>query len=68
MNDVSHRRVCEVKLDGNHGFTLRQQKYKVSETLKTGEAKALFGTLKSPAYVTSIDGVMDYILVRLHGG
>ncbi|KAF8313046.1 hypothetical protein DL93DRAFT_2059334 [Clavulina sp. PMI_390] len=35
-------RVCEVKLDGNHGFQLRQQKYKVSEALKTGDARALF--------------------------
>lgn len=36
-------RVCEVKLLGNHQFTLRQQKYKVSDALKTGEASALFG-------------------------
>ena len=36
-------RVCEVKLLGNHEFTLRQQKYRVSEALKTGEASALFG-------------------------
>lgn len=35
-------RVCEVKLLGNHKFELRQQKYKVSDTLKTGEAVALF--------------------------
>lgn len=38
-----HRRVCEVTLLGNHEFRLKQQKYKVSETLKTGEASALFG-------------------------
>ena len=37
-------RVCEVKLLGNHQFELRQQKYRVSEALKTGEASALFGT------------------------
>ncbi|KAI0092534.1 hexokinase [Irpex rosettiformis] len=36
-------RVCEVKLLGNHEFTLRQQKYKVSDALKTGEASVLFG-------------------------
>ncbi|KAG8915745.1 glucokinase [Tulasnella sp. 408] len=35
-------RVCEVTLQGNNKFTLRQQKYKVSTELKTGEAKALF--------------------------
>ncbi|KAH7100570.1 hexokinase-domain-containing protein [Auriculariales sp. MPI-PUGE-AT-0066] len=35
-------RVCEVKLLGNKKFELRQQKYKVSDTLKTGEAVALF--------------------------
>jgi len=35
-------RVCEVKLLGNKRFELRQQKYKVSDVLKTGEATALF--------------------------
>ncbi|KAI0079762.1 hexokinase [Panus rudis PR-1116 ss-1] len=38
-------RVCEVQLLGNHKFTLRQQKYRVSEALKTGEASALFDYL-----------------------
>ncbi|KAI8984992.1 hexokinase [Trametes punicea] len=38
-------RVCEVTLLGNHEFVLRQQKYKVSEALKTGEATALFDYL-----------------------
>ena len=38
-----HRRVCEVELLGNKEFVLRQQKYKVSEQLKTGEASVLFG-------------------------
>jgi hexokinase len=37
------RRVCEVKLDGAHGVAMRQQKYKVSDELKTGEANLLFG-------------------------
>ena len=37
-------RVCEVQLHGDKTFTLRQQKYKVSEILKTGEATVLFGT------------------------
>jgi hypothetical protein len=39
------RRVCKVDLKGDTTFTLKQQKYKVSEQLKTGEATALFGTL-----------------------
>ncbi|KAI0721984.1 hexokinase-domain-containing protein [Cerioporus squamosus] len=38
-------RVCEVELLGNHEFVLRQQKYKVSDALKTGEATALFDYL-----------------------
>ncbi|KAG9317153.1 hexokinase [Chiua virens] len=38
-------RVCEVTLHGDKTFTLRQQKYKVSETLKTGEATTLFDYL-----------------------
>lgn len=38
-------RVCEVHLLGDGEFTLKQQKYRVSEALKTGEASALFGQL-----------------------
>ncbi|KAL0949823.1 hypothetical protein HGRIS_009859 [Hohenbuehelia grisea] len=38
-------RVCEVVLNGDKTFSLRQQKYKVSETLKTGEATTLFDYL-----------------------
>lgn len=38
-------RVCEVQLHGNQQFTLRQQKYKLSEVLKTGEATVLFDYL-----------------------
>lgn len=40
---ISCSRVCEVNLNGDQTFSLRQQKYKVSEQLKTGEATALFG-------------------------
>jgi hypothetical protein len=40
---LNYSRVCEVKLLGNHQFELRQQKYRVSDALKTGEASALFG-------------------------
>jgi hexokinase len=38
------RRVCEVVLNGDKTFNLVQQKYRVSETLKSGEATALFGS------------------------
>ncbi|KAG2119119.1 uncharacterized protein F5147DRAFT_668293 [Suillus discolor] len=38
-------RVCEVTLLGDKTFSLRQQKYKVSEALKTGEATTLFDYL-----------------------
>ncbi|TFK74465.1 hypothetical protein BDN72DRAFT_789300 [Pluteus cervinus] len=38
-------RVCEVVLNGDKTFNLRQQKYKVSDALKTGEATALFDYL-----------------------
>ncbi|KAH9482884.1 Glucokinase [Psilocybe cubensis] len=38
-------RVCEVVLNGNKTFNLVQQKYRVSETLKSGEATALFDYL-----------------------
>jgi hexokinase len=35
-------RVCAVTLQGNHGFNMISQKYKVSEELKTGPAETLF--------------------------
>ncbi|KAF8592467.1 hexokinase [Ramaria rubella] len=38
-------RVCEVHLNGDKTFNLRQHKYKVSDALKTGEATALFDYL-----------------------
>ncbi|KAI6151745.1 hypothetical protein BKA82DRAFT_4102876 [Pisolithus tinctorius] len=38
-------RVCEVNLHGDKTFSLRQQKYKVSDALKTGEATTLFDYL-----------------------
>ncbi|KIY45936.1 hypothetical protein FISHEDRAFT_66712 [Fistulina hepatica ATCC 64428] len=48
-------RVCEVKLNGDRTFSLKQQKYKVSETLKTGEARALFDYMADSvdAFLTS---------------
>ncbi|KAH9967730.1 hypothetical protein BGW80DRAFT_1339745 [Lactifluus volemus] len=38
-------RVCQVELHGNKTFTLKQQKYRVTEALKTGEASVLFDYL-----------------------
>jgi hexokinase len=38
-------RVCEVVLNGDKTFSLVQQKYKVSDKLKSGEATALFDYL-----------------------
>ncbi|TRM68496.1 hypothetical protein BD626DRAFT_481894 [Schizophyllum amplum] len=38
-------RVCEVVLNGDRTFSLTQQKYKVSDALKTGEASDLFDYL-----------------------
>ncbi|THV05345.1 hexokinase [Dendrothele bispora CBS 962.96] len=48
-------RVCEVVLKGDKTFSLRQQKYKVSDALKTGEAVALFDYLADSvdAFLTS---------------
>ena len=44
---VAPSRVCQVDLKGDKTFTLKQQKYKVSEQLKTGEATTLFGVFIS---------------------
>jgi len=45
---TTRSRVCEVQLNGDQTFGLRQQKYKVSDQLKTGEATALFGKPLAP--------------------
>ncbi|PFH52548.1 hypothetical protein AMATHDRAFT_139483 [Amanita thiersii Skay4041] len=54
-------RVCEVVLHGDKTFSLRQQKYKVSELLKTGEAAALFDYLADSvdAFLTT-EASIDY--------
>ncbi|KXN86325.1 Glucokinase [Leucoagaricus sp. SymC.cos] len=54
-------RVCEVALHGDKTFTLRQQKYRVTEALKTGEATALFDYLADSvdAFLTTESSV-DY--------
>ena len=51
------RRVCQVELHGDKTFTLQQQKYRVSEALKTGEATVLFGMLSEPC--PSIDHLIS---------
>lgn len=47
---MTYSRVCEVKLNGDQTFGLRQQKYKVSDQLKTGESTVLFGEPLAPIY------------------
>ncbi|KAF7301605.1 Phosphotransferase [Mycena indigotica] len=51
----TNMRVCEVVLKGDTTFSLRQQKYKVSDALKTGEAAVLFDYLADSvdAFLTS---------------
>ncbi|KAJ6538972.1 hypothetical protein B0H19DRAFT_960128 [Mycena capillaripes] len=51
----TNMRVCEVTLHGDTTFSLRQQKYKVSDALKTGEASVLFDYLADSvdAFLTS---------------
>lgn len=39
----NNRRVCLILLQGHNQFKIKQQKYKVSEELKTGQARVLFG-------------------------
>ncbi|KAF9452017.1 hexokinase [Macrolepiota fuliginosa MF-IS2] len=54
-------RVCEVVLNGDKTFSLRQQKYRVTEALKTGEATALFDYLADSvdAFLTT-EASVDY--------
>ncbi|PPQ66277.1 hypothetical protein CVT26_010961 [Gymnopilus dilepis] len=55
-------RVCEVVLHGNKTFSLVQQKYRVSDALKTGEATALFDYLADSvdAFLTT-HATTDYV-------
>lgn len=50
--------MCEVNLLGSGKFTLRQQKYKVSEELKTGEGSALFDYIAESVggFLSSMEG------------
>ncbi|WWC61083.1 uncharacterized protein I303_103661 [Kwoniella dejecticola CBS 10117] len=49
-------RVCEVRLFGQHKFEIKQQKYKVSDELKEGEARILFDYIADSvdAFLTEI--------------
>lgn len=38
----TNMRVCEVKLSGDRNFTITQEKYKISNELKTGDFAELF--------------------------
>lgn len=49
-------RVCEIILLGNHKFEIKQQKYKVSEELKRGEARVLFDYIAD-----SVDAFMQEV-------
>ncbi|KIL68174.1 hypothetical protein M378DRAFT_158709 [Amanita muscaria Koide BX008] len=62
-------RVCEVILNGDKTFHLRQQKYKVSESLKTGEATTLFDYLADSvdAFLTK-EASIDYEAVTQSEG
>lgn len=70
------RRVCQVELHGDKTFTLRQQKYRVSEALKTGEATVLFGTLSQSSrpdhlisnhFYSNSDTITETSMSRLSG-
>jgi hexokinase len=58
-----HSRVCEVVLNGDKTFSLTQKKFKVSETLKQGEATTLFGALSiaASAHTAVAYTDLDYI-------
>ncbi|WWD15973.1 hypothetical protein CI109_100397 [Kwoniella shandongensis] len=49
-------RVCEVRLFGEHKFEIKQQKYKVSDELKEGQARVLFDYIADSvdAFLTDI--------------
>ena len=55
-------RVCEVQLHGDKTFSLRQQKYKLSEVLKTGEATVLFGMHNGQPKRQDSDWLLRYSL------
>jgi len=41
--EFPNSRICEVHLQGDKTFKLRQKVYRVSDSLKTGDASTLFG-------------------------
>ncbi|KAL7417005.1 hexokinase-domain-containing protein [Mrakia frigida] len=62
-------RVCEVRLLGDHKFTIKQQKYKVSDEIKQGEASELFGYIADSidAFLTEL-GTESEVGEELHLG
>lgn len=71
-------RVCEVKLEGSNKFTIKQQKYKVSDALKQGDARDLFGAsvlvrLRAlrrhlGLHLSELSSRRSFTLSRLHRG
>ncbi|KDQ07025.1 hypothetical protein BOTBODRAFT_192701 [Botryobasidium botryosum FD-172 SS1] len=52
-------RVCQVQLHGDHTYDIQQQKYRVSDALKTGEATALFDYI-AECVDTFLTGLKDF--------
>jgi len=52
-------RVCQVQLHGDHTYDIQQQKYRVSDALKTGEASALFDYI-AECVDTFLTGLTDF--------
>ncbi|KAL7424058.1 hypothetical protein Q5752_001643 [Cryptotrichosporon argae] len=63
-------RVCEVRLFGDNKFEIKQQKYKVSEELKQGQARVLFDYIADSvdAFLTDIGSGMESTGEPLHLG
>ncbi|KAG6849636.1 hypothetical protein H0H93_006759 [Arthromyces matolae] len=60
-------RVCEVVLNGDKTFSLRQQKYRVSESLKTGEATVLFDRSVADYLADSVDAFLTTHAASAYG-
>ncbi|RSH94057.1 glucokinase [Saitozyma podzolica] len=63
-------RVCEVKLFGQNKFEIKQQKYRISDELKQGQARVLFDYIADSvdAFLTDIGSEMSNSHEPLHLG
>ncbi|WVQ71653.1 hypothetical protein IAR50_001193 [Cryptococcus sp. DSM 104548] len=54
-------RVCLIVLQGGNSFKIKQQKYKVADSLRTGEARVLFDYIAESvdAFLTEVDAKHD---------